>query len=129
MHHPAEKADLKALPTPEIVFSDFDGTLTEHTEFSSKFLDILSLLAAQQIPLIIVTGRSLSWAHFLLTHFKQITHVIAEGGGVHAHKSPQGHIQQKILVDDGTVGRLEKITQALKIALPEVNFRQIPWVD
>ena len=51
---------------PSIVFSDFDGTLTDHTEFSPAFFEILSLLKEQNTPLVIVTGRSLSWAHFLI---------------------------------------------------------------
>ncbi len=53
---------------PKLVLSDFDGTLTEHTELTPKFFEILELLKASNIPLLIVTGRSLSWAHFLLTH-------------------------------------------------------------
>lgn len=114
--------ELSTLPQPKVVFSDFDGTLTEHTEFSAKFLDILAYLSAKDVPLVIVTGRSISWAHFLLTHFDAIQHVIAEGGGVHAYKDDRGHIQQHTLVDKNTVKQLSDITTALTEALPTIRL-------
>lgn len=118
----SENPTLATLPKPQIVFSDFDGTLTDHTEFSSTFLDIMALLAAHQTPLVIVTGRSLSWAHFLLTHFSTLDHVIAEGGGVHAYRDERGFIQHKNLVSDETVAQLARITDALSNTLPTVNL-------
>lgn len=117
-----QTAELSTLPRPKIVFSDFDGTLTDHTEFSPTFLDILTQLKAQEVPLIIVTGRSISWAHFLLTHFASIEHVIAEGGGVHAYKDERGHIQQHTLIEADTVKQLSNITQALTTALPNITL-------
>lgn len=65
-----------------IVFSDFDGTLTDGTNLCPIFFDIVDFLDSKDIPLIIVTGRSVSWAHFLLVHFPSLNYIIAEGGGV-----------------------------------------------
>ena len=53
-----------------IFFSDFDGTLTkEGRELTREFFDILDLIAKHDHELVIVSGRSLSWGHFFLTHY------------------------------------------------------------
>lgn len=122
MQNNTDSALLNALPRPTIVFSDFDGTLTDHTEFSRVFFDILSTLTDHAIPLVIVTGRSISWAHFLLTHFQHITHVIAEGGGVHAYREDRGYIQQMPLIDSETINRLRRITSQLTTAIPAITL-------
>ena len=66
---------------PKIVFSDFDGTLTYGSRLLSAFFQILELLEKNNIPLVIITGRSLSWGQFLISHFPYLKHVITEGGG------------------------------------------------
>ncbi|EQC47955.1 HAD family hydrolase [Bacteriovorax sp. DB6_IX] len=99
---------------PKIIFSDFDGTLTDHTEFSPKFLEIIQLSTQEKIPFVIVTGRSLSWAHFFLTHFSSLTHVISEGGGVISYRDSEGMIQDEFQVSQDQLDWLEKFAQDLK---------------
>lgn len=99
---------------PKLILSDFDGTLTnENGDLIPVFFDILSLLKVNKIPLIIVTGRSLSWGHFLMTHFK-IDGVIAEGGGVYFDKNEREHLN----VNQETLLKLNKITQKLLKTFP-----------
>lgn len=98
---------------PRVVFSDFDGTLTSHTELTSKFFDILKLLDEHKIPLVIVTGRSISWGHFLLTHFPALKHVICEGGGVLVKRRPGNVIAKEMYIDDKEVTRLQTFTKNL----------------
>ena len=75
---------------PKIVFSDFDGTLTEQGRFSPVFFDVLKLIKQNNSELVIVTGRPLSWAHFLLTHF-DLDCVITEGGGMLSLRDGKTH--------------------------------------
>lgn len=84
----------------KIVFSDFDGTLTLGTELNSQFFDIVEMLKARDIPLIIVTGRSISWGHFLITHIPYLDFVIAEGGGVIIKRDEKGLPSDEFLVDE-----------------------------
>ncbi|MBC7714580.1 MAG: HAD family phosphatase [Rhizobacter sp.] len=90
----------------KIVFSDFDGTLTYKEGLGPIFFDVLSLLENKKTPLVIVTGRSLSWGHFLLTHFPFLTDVIVEGGG--AIVSRNG----KFITEECLISPLEVLTLA-----------------
>jgi len=101
---------------PKLVFSDFDGTLTLDDELRPEFFEVLSLLKANQIPLIICTGRSKSWAHFLLSHFSELEYVITEGGGVLSYvekKNGRRLLKDILLVDEGEVIRLEQAVLGL----------------
>jgi len=91
------------------IFSDFDGTLTDHDQLSPIFFDILNLVKDYSIPLIIVTGRSKSWAHFLLTHFNYLDEVISEGGGVLTTRNNIDY-EDIVLIDDKEIKHLEKFT-------------------
>ncbi len=101
------------------VFSDFDGTLTNNGKLGAVFFDLLNLIEANQSELIIVSGRSLSWGHFLLTHFP-LKHVIMEGGGVILSRNKEGQIVEEVLVYDEDVVELENFTQRLIKEIPEV---------
>lgn len=107
---------------PKIILSDFDGTLTEHTEFSSKFLDILKLAKDSNVPFIIVTGRSISWAHFFLTHFESLNYVISEGGGSLSYKDSNGFIIDEYLVSDEQINWLEEVTADMLERFPMVRL-------
>lgn len=101
------------------VFSDFDGTLTYKEGLGPIFFDILSLLESKQVPLVIVTGRSLSWGHFLLTHFPFLTDVIVEGGG--AIVSRQGKfITEECLIPKEEVKRLADFCHEFAVKFPNV---------
>lgn len=98
---------------PSIVFSDFDGTLTHHTDFTTDFFSILEILEKNSIPLVIVTGRSISWGHFLLTHFSNLNHVICEGGGVIVGRKKGNHLYNDYLVEEKDRTRLRTFSKAL----------------
>lgn len=107
---------------PKIIFSDFDGTLTDHTEFSPKFLDIINLLNSKKIPLIIVTGRSVSWAHFFLTHFSHLDYVISEGGGILSLKNKQGLIENHYQVEHSHIEHLRDFCNLLILKFPSIEL-------
>ncbi len=103
----------------KIVLSDFDGTLTFKEELGAIFFEILDLLKGKQIPLVIVTGRSLSWGHFLLTHFPFLTDVIVEGGGIIVKRNGK-IITEELVVEESEVQRLSDFCQLLKREIPEL---------
>ena len=101
-----------------LVFSDFDGTLTEGKDFSPFFLKTLDFLDERGIPLVIVTGRSKSWAHFFLTHFPSLTTVVSEGGGVVSFKDARGRLDDRRMVGPDKVRELESFVRRLKGRFP-----------
>lgn len=105
----------------KIVFSDFDGTLTFKESLSPVFFDILQLLESKKVPLVIVTGRSLSWGHFLLTHFPFLRDVIVEGGG--AIVSRRGKfITEECLVSESDVLKLADFSNDLARDFPHIKL-------
>jgi len=102
-----------------IVFSDFDGTLTLDGKVTREFFDIIELLQKQKSELIIVSGRSLSWGHFLLTHFPLET-CIMEGGGVIVRKNSRGEIEHQALVSENELHYLETFTKKLQVQFPNL---------
>lgn len=101
------------LKKPKIVFSDFDGTLTLHEELRVSFFEVLSHLKKDQIPFVIVTGRSKSWAHFLLSHFHYLTYVISEGGGNLSKVDVvdgRRHLKDELFIDREAVDYLERVS-------------------
>ncbi len=105
----------------KFVFSDFDGTLTFKEGLSPIFFDILKLLELKKIPLVIVTGRSLSWGHFLLTHFPFLTDVIVEGGGAIVSLSDK-FITEECMVEIGEVERLTHFLQEFHREFPKIKL-------
>lgn len=105
----------------KIVFSDFDGTLTFKEGLRPVFFDILDLLEAKKTPLVIVTGRSLSWGHFLLTHFPFLNDVIVEGGGAIVSRSGK-FITEECLIESDEVKRLADFTKDFAIAFPNIKL-------
>lgn len=102
-----------------IFFSDFDGTLTLDGKLTREFFQILDVIEKRGDELIIVSGRSLSWGHFFLTHFN-LKYCIMEGGGVVVYRDEAGLIKEKNLVGDLEISRLESFTQKLKMTYPQI---------
>jgi HAD superfamily hydrolase (TIGR01484 family) len=116
---------LSSYKKPKIVFSDFDGTLTHGSELKPIFWQLIELLSAQDIELVVVTGRSKSWAHFLLSHFPTIRYVITEGGGVLSGKTRESgrfRLWDKLLVEKEEVERLEGAGRDLTATFPNVEM-------
>lgn len=101
----------------KIIFSDFDGTLTVNDHMGAVFFDILSLIEKSKSKLIIVSGRSLSWGHFLLTHFP-LDVCVMEGGGVILRKDGR-MLKSECTIDEDTVSKLEATCVDLQKLFPK----------
>jgi HAD superfamily hydrolase (TIGR01484 family) len=103
-----------------IYFSDFDGTLTvEGQGLTREFFDIMEIIKTKKHELIIVSGRSLSWGHFFLTHFP-LKACIMEGGGVILTLNEKGEIIEEPLISQAEIDQLEAFTTLLKHHFPHV---------
>jgi HAD superfamily hydrolase (TIGR01484 family) len=94
----------------KLLFSDFDGTLTLDEQLTVEFFHILKAANELNTPLVVVTGRSVQWAYFVLTHFRELTHFIAEGGGVSVERDSHGELITSLAITDSERQRLEEIT-------------------
>lgn len=101
----------------KFIFSDFDGTLTYKESLSPIFFELLSFLEQKNIPLVIVTGRSLSWGHFLLTHFPYLKDVIVEGGGAIVSRRGK-HITEELLISQSDVLKLADFSTVFVESFP-----------
>lgn len=106
---------------PSIVFSDFDGTLTDGEDLTPVFFDIVDLLKKNEVEFIPVSGRSLAWGHFLLTHFG-FTHAIMEGGGVLTYKDSKGFIRNHYLVSADQLKNLDQFSIDLLMHFPGLEL-------
>lgn len=104
------------------VLSDFDGTLTVENALKPIFFSIVSYLKEHDIPFVIVTGRSKSWGHFLLSHIPELDYVITEGGGTLSGINEKRLIWDKLLVDKKELVRLEEFTPKLLKAFPQISL-------
>ena len=103
-----------------IYFSDFDGTLTvEGQGLTREFFDIMEIIKTKKHELIIVSGRSLSWGHFFLTHFP-LKICVMEGGGVIVYVNDKGDIIEEPLISKEEIKQLEDFTTLLKTNFPDV---------
>src|SRR5690554_3623658 len=102
----------------KIVFSDFDGTLTVNGKLGAVFFDLLDLIEKNNSELVVVSGRSVSWGHFLLTHFP-MRWAIMEGGGVILTKGKDGVISEECMVSNDDLRRLERVTAELQDEVKE----------
>jgi HAD superfamily hydrolase (TIGR01484 family) len=106
--------------TMKIAFSDFDGTLTlENRQLTRTFFDIVDHLHLHGQELVVVSGRSLSWGHFLLTHFPQLNAAIMEGGGVIVTRNKKNDMDEHVLIDQSEVQALESVTEELQRVFPK----------
>lgn len=105
----------------KIIFSDFDGTLTNFGRLGAVFFDILDLIQKNNSELVIVSGRSLSWGHFLLTHFP-LKYAIMEGGGVIVSKNQDGILQEDYIVSLEERMKLQALVTKMRKDTPETIF-------
>jgi HAD superfamily hydrolase (TIGR01484 family) len=102
-----------------IFFSDFDGTLTSQGELTRDFFEIMDYIKKQGHELVIVSGRSISWGHFFLTHFP-LKACIMEGGGVIVYRDERNEIVQEPLVSENELKCLQNFTTKLEHHYPHV---------
>ena len=69
------------LPHVQLIATDMDGTLTQQGQFTPKLLQALQELAAADLSVVIVTGRSAGWVNGL-AHYLPVAGAIAENGGL-----------------------------------------------
>ncbi len=81
--HPLPLSQLASasLHNIRLVATDMDGTLTRRGKFMSKLLQALEDLAAANIKVLIVTGRSAGWVSGL-SSLMPVVGAIAENGGL-----------------------------------------------
>ena len=96
--------------------------MTDGHRLTRTFFDIVDLLNKNNVPLVIVTGRSRAWAHFLMSHFSEIKNAITEGGGMFHFRNERGRIAERVYIDIAEVERLEHITRTLKQKFPKVQL-------
>lgn len=100
-------------PRPKLIISDFDGTMTHGHKLTHHFPQILELCHSHQIPFIIHTGRSISWAHFLVTHYDEIPFALAEGGGVYVGRDNRNLLKEAYLVTKEEREKLARISKEI----------------
>ena len=101
------------------IFSDFDGTLTLGKELGAIFFDILKFIKSKNSTLTIVSGRSISWGHFFVTH-TDVEAAIMEGGGVIVYRDHAGHLCEKNLVNDESLSLLKQFCKKLHQNFPDI---------
>jgi hydroxymethylpyrimidine pyrophosphatase-like HAD family hydrolase len=76
--------DLNAnfLKSIRLIASDMDGTLTKRGKFTPALLETLTQLAAAEVTVVVVTGRSAGWVNGLVSYLP-IAGAIAENGGIY----------------------------------------------
>ena len=83
----------------------------------SHFWQLLDMLKELQLDFIVVSGRSLSWGHFILTHFP-LDLCVMEGGGVVIHKGKNGILVEEILASEVNLLELQETKTALEKKFP-----------
>ncbi|BAY12840.1 HAD family hydrolase [Calothrix sp. NIES-2098] len=78
---PLSQADSNCWNNIRLVATDMDGTLTRNGKFTTKLLQALENLAAAEIKVIIVTGRSAGWVSGL-NSLMPVAGAVAENGGL-----------------------------------------------
>ncbi len=116
-----------------LVATDMDGTLTTKGKFTNLLLQALQDLAAANIKVIIVTGRSAGWVSGLASYLP-VVGAIAENGGLFY----PSHSEQAVTItpiEDFSQHRkdLEAVFNALKLDFPQIKessdnrFRITDW--
>ena len=129
----ADLCDNKALSNLRLVASDMDGTLTKNGKFTPALLRSLEKLAAANIQVLIITGRSAGWVQGIKNYLPVIG-AIAENGGLFF---PGMREEPELLtpIEDLTVYRqqLAETFQYLKSKFPDLiesgdnRFRLTDW--
>jgi HAD superfamily hydrolase (TIGR01484 family) len=129
MLQPIAKADLSSV---RLIATDMDGTLTKNGKFTSQLLIALESLAAKDIPVLIVTGRSAGWVS-AIAHYLPVVGAIAENGGLFYHHLVSAELITNL--DNVRHHRLQlkEVFQLLQSKFPDLresvdnSFRVTDW--
>lgn len=80
-HQPLSQVSSTSCSNIRLVATDMDGTLTTEGKFTSTLLQALEDLAADDIKVLIVTGRSAGWVSGIVSYLP-VVGAIAENGGL-----------------------------------------------
>lgn len=105
------------------IFSDFDGTLTENGNISTSLLEFIEQCNQKKIELVIVSGRSVSWGHFFLTHLP-LKYCVMESGGAICFKDKNGMIKTKLLASKNELNLLVESLSELKLLFPKIQLAE-----
>ncbi len=119
------------MPSIRLVATDMDGTLTQAGKFASRLMVRLEALQTQNIPVVIVTGRSAGWVSALMEYLP-IMGAIAENGG---YLFTAQHLEGIPLInlDRQLRSKLQKVFQHLQHPYPSISpsadnpFRITDW--
>lgn len=124
------QADLSSI---RLVATDMDGTLTIAGQFAPELLQAFARLRAQDIEVMIVTGRSAGWVSGLVNYLP-VVGAIAENGGLYISKqNPEPLILPDIPLMSTHRDRLLALFDKLKIRHPDLRpaldnrFRITDW--
>lgn len=117
-----------------LIATDMDGTLTLREKFAPALLQTLADLAAVNIPVLIVTGRSAGWVSGLV-HYLPIAGAIAENGGLLYLAAPASKAELLVLIGDVIKHRykLAQMFERLQVEFPQLResddnqFRVTDW--
>jgi HAD superfamily hydrolase (TIGR01484 family) len=122
-----------ALSSVGLIATDMDGTLTKNGKFTSELLIALESLAAQGIPVIIVTGRSAGWVS-AIANYLPVIGAIAENGGLFYNSQDDSW---ELITHLGDVAKhrfqLKQVFELLQSKFPEIvesvdnSFRVTDW--
>lgn len=121
------------LTTVGLVATDFDGTLTQQGKLTATVLKTLEALAAAQIPVLIITGRSAGWVE-AMNSYLPVKGAIAENGGIFYLQNRETPEFLTHIVDMGEHrDSLQQIFENLKTHFPHLKestdncFRITDW--
>ncbi len=122
-----------ALDPIRLIATDMDGTLTKAGKFTSELLIALENIAARNIPVLIVTGRSAGWVS-AIANYLPIYGAIAENGGLF-YDNQQNQTELIAKVEDLANHRqsLEVVFHKLQANFPNLKestdnrFRVTDW--
>lgn len=116
-----------------LVATDMDGTLTQSGKFTPALLQALTDLAAANIQVIVVTGRSAGWVNGL-TAYLPIAGAIAENGGLYYPHGNELPVALSSITDfDSHRQQLRDVFQKLQLEFPQIRetadnrFRLTDW--
>ncbi len=115
-----------------LVATDMDGTLTQAGKFTPALLQALADLAAANIKVIVVTGRSAGWVSGLAAYLP-IAGAIAENGGLYYPNGHESPVALSITDFDSHRQQLRDIFHKLQLEFPQIRestdnrFRLTDW--